>query len=397
LSRDFKKIPAKNKKAEADTSEGLRKEERMKILMLIDRMESGGAETHVEMLASALCDLGDRVEVFSGGGRIADRMERRGIVQRRIPPVGRSPWRFFLARRCLKKLVKKENYDLLHAHTRTMALLSRGLAGRKRKTGSVVTVHAAFPNEPRLSRIAFCAQKTITVSENLRQRCIDVFKIPPESVTVIPNGVDCKIFYPSKTFAEHGTVLFASRLDEDCSLGAELLCKIAPRLIWDFSFLRICIAGGGNAKERVAELAGKANDECREIAGHDVITLLGTVDDMEKTYRSHRIFVGVSRAAMEATACGCAVILCGNEGRGGVLSLQRLVTDVDNLCCRGEALPDDVWLEGELRYLLENERRTALLAELGRAWVANDHRAEEIARRTRAVYQTVSEGEGGEK
>ncbi len=368
----------------------------MKILMLIDRMESGGAETHVETLASALSDQGDRVEVFSAGGKIADRMEDRGISQRRIMPIGRSPWRFLCARRVLKKLVKKEKYDLLHAHTRTMALLIRGIAGGRRRCGSVVTVHAAFPRAPRLSRVVFGAEKTIAVGEDLRQRCIDVFHIPAESITVIPNGVDCGKFYSTPAPAPHGTVLFASRLDEDCALGAELLCELAPRLIRDFPFLRIRIAGGGRAGRRVTKLAERANRSCRETVGRDVIMVLGAVDDMAEAYRNHQIFVGVSRAALEAAACGCAVVLCGNEGRGGVLSPERLVGDVDNLCCRGEPLPDAVWLEGEIRCLLENERRTAILAELGRAWVANHHRAEEIARKTREVYGTVC-CRGGER
>ena len=370
------------------------KEENMKILMLIDRMESGGAETHVEALAEALCEGGDRVEVFSAGGRIADRMEGRKIVQRRILPIGNSPWRFFLARRMLKKQIRREGYDILHAHTRRMALLARGLAGKGRKAGLVVTIHAAFLNFPWLSRIAFRSEEVIAVSEDLRQRGIVAFGIPAESISVIPNGIDCNIFCPSRALAERHTILFASRLDEDCSLGAKLLCELAPRLVRDFPDLRITIAGGGDATEEILRLASEANAECRNLVGRDAINLLGAVDDMASVYQHHRIFVGASRAAMEAAACGCAVILCGNEGRGGVLSLRRLLTDVDNLCSRGEALPNAVWLERKLRDLLENERRTMYLSELGRAWVHQYRNIGEVARQTREVYGRLCNTEG---
>lgn len=366
----------------------------MKILMLIDRMESGGAETHVEALSDALCADGDRVEVFSAGGRIADRMERRGIVQRRILPIGRSPWRFLLARRALKKLVGRGEYDILHAHTRTMALLMRGWTGQGREIGSVVTVHAVFGNFPWLSRLAFRSERVIAVSEDLRQRGIEAFGIPSESVSVIPNGIDCNVFCPSQATAERQTVLFVSRLDEDCSLGAELLCELAPRLIGEFPALRISIVGGGNALERIKALAEEANQKCRKKVGRDAIRTLGGVADMTSLYREHRIFVGASRAALEAAACGCAVILCGNEGRGGVLTLDRLMTDVDNLCSRGEALPNDAWLERELWFLLGNERRTAILAEIGRAWVQKHRSIGEVARQTREVYCTLCGAEG---
>ena len=368
----------------------------MKILMLIDRMENGGAETHVEALAQALRDGGDRVEVFSAGGRIADRLAEDGINQRTISFIGRSPWRFLLARRVLKKLICTEGYDILHAHTRTTALLLRGLSGKERNRGSVLTVHAAFFRSPWLSRLAFHSEKTIAVSEDLRKRAIDVFKIPAESIEVIPNGVDCSGFYPPKELAERQTILFASRLDEDCSLVAELLCEVTPRLIEDFSCLKISVAGGGRAMGRIEELARRANEQCRAKVGRDVIKLLGRVDDMASVYRKHRIFVGASRAAMEAAVCGCAVVLCGNEGRGGILSLERLLSDVDNLCSRGECLPDAAWLEGRLRFLLTNERIADVHADLCRAWVQKHRNVGEIARLTREVYGTLcDEREGG--
>lgn len=367
----------------------------MKILMLIDRMESGGAETHLEALAGALCDAGDEVEIFSAGGRVADRLERCGIVQRRVLPIGRSLRRLFSARRVLKKLVIEEKYDVLHAHTRTMALLTRGVAGWGKQAGSVATVHAAFWGAPHLSRLAFCAERTIAVSEDLRRRCIDFFRIPAESLTVIPNGVDCRVFFPPHTLPNRGTVLFASRLDEDCALGAELLCRIVPRLVTEYFFLQIRIAGGGNAMNRISELAREVNEACRKTVGGDVIKVLGEVENMAEEYRKNKIFVGVSRAAMEASASGCAVILCGNEGRGGLLSLERLAADVDNLCCRGEALPTEAWLEGELRALLENERQTAIEAELAGAWVRENLRAETVAEQTRKVYSSLCDEKGG--
>ena len=368
----------------------------MKILMLIDRMESGGAETHVEALAQALCDGGDRVEVFSSGGRIADRMEEGGIHQRIIPFIGKSPWRFLLARRTLKKLLRAEKYDILHAHTRTMALLVQGLSGQGRRCGCIATVHAAFSKFPWLSRLAFRAEKTIAVSEDLRKRAIDVFNIPAESIEVIPNGVDCGTFYPPRILASHQTVLFASRLDEDCSLGAELLCDVMPRLIEDFPHIEISIAGGGSAMERIAELARRANEKSRARVGRDVIKMLGGVDDMASVYREHQIFVGASRAAMEAAACGCAVVLCGNEGRGGILTLERLLCDVDNLCSRGERLPDAAWLEGQIRFLLTNERIADVHADLCRAWVQKHRSVRVSAYLTRTVYGMLcDEKEGG--
>ena len=46
----------------------------MKILMLIDSLGVGGAETHVETLAQDLATLGCEVVVASSGGAIADKL-----------------------------------------------------------------------------------------------------------------------------------------------------------------------------------------------------------------------------------------------------------------------------------------------------------------------------------
>ena len=361
----------------------------MKILMLTDRMESGGAETHVEMLTKELLRRGDEVEVFSGGGSIADRMERAGVKQYRFAPVERSGARFLTVRRMLKKLVLRERYDVLHAHTRTTALLMRGIAGSGKQAASVVTVHAAFAYSPLLAKLCYWGEKTIAVSEDLRARSVDVFGAPAEAITVVPNGVDCRVFCPSDSLPPWETVLFASRLDGDCALGAELLCEIAPSLKTAFPNLRIRIAGGGDGIQRIRELAEKANTVCKKRGFSSAVEVLGKVENMAAEYRRNRIFVGVSRAALEAAASGCAVILCGNEGRGGLLTSEAWEYAVSNFCCRGEKLPDGAWLEDRLRCLLANEKKTAEMAENARTWVTERYDSAHMTSMTEAVYEQL--------
>lgn len=366
----------------------------MKILMLIDRMESGGAETHVETLACELMRRGHEIELFSSGGRIADNMERLGIRQHRFSMNGCTVQSFASARRLLKKLVLNRNYDIVHAHTRGTALMMRGIAGFGRKSASVVTVHAAFEWKPFLEKICYWGEKTVAVSEDLRVRSVDYFDIPAEAITVVPNGVDCRSFFASQAPAPDGTVLFASRLDEDCSLGAELLLRIAPILKREFPSLKVHIAGGGRELEKLRCMAEKANTLCKNNENGTLITMLGQVEDMAAEYRKNSIFVGVSRAALEASACGCAVVLCGNEGRGGLLSPDLPAQAVGNFCCRGEKLPDEEWLLRWLRYLLRDPSRTARIARSVSEWVREVFNAECMAEETEKVYRKlVREGE----
>ena len=117
------------------------------------------------------------------------------------------------------------------------------------------------------------------------------------------------------------------------------------------------------------------------------MTVLGNVDNMADEYRKNAVFVGVSRAAMEAAAVGCAVILGGDQGRGGFLSSDDPIPAVSNFCCRGERLPDVAWLEKHLRRLLEDAQFAAELGKKGRAWMKSRYCADAMVLAVEDLYR----------
>ena len=115
----------------------------MKILMLTDRLDCGGAETHIASLSQALSDRGHSVWVASSGGRIAQGLSQMGIKHERIAFDSHNPIRLIRAKKRLEKLVRKEKFDVLHAHSRMAAYIASGVAKRQGKA-LVATVHARF-------------------------------------------------------------------------------------------------------------------------------------------------------------------------------------------------------------------------------------------------------------
>ena len=252
----------------------------------------------------------------------------------------------------------------------------------------IVTIHAAFPKEPVLSKICYWGDKTIAVSEDLRGSGCDLFGIPAECISVIPNGIDVRRYAPVEKSPPAGSILFASRLDKDCSLGAILLCRILPSLVKSYPRLHLKIAGGGDALEAVRREAKKVNLFCESQGLPPAAELLGWVEDLSAEYGKNRIFVGVSRAALEAAACGCGVILCGNEGRGGYLTPENRMAAVTNFCCRGQKLPDEEWLEKQLRFLLEHETFCDSMGKRGSDYVRAQFGGEQMAQATLQVYRS---------
>ncbi len=356
----------------------------MKVLLLAERMGVGGMETHIESLARGLVRLGVDVTVLSAGGETADRLAADGIRQIHLPLTTRNPIKLLLLRRRLRSLVRREQYDILHAHARFPALLMRGMEKRC-NCREIVTMHAKFAMSPLLRRICHWGSYTVTVSEDLRRHLIETCGVCAEQVRVIANGVDLHRFSPPPIPPRHAEphILFSSRLDEDCALGAELLCRIAPALAEAYPQARIGILGGGTAKERIGALAEAVNQQL----GYALITLYGNCADPLPLLQETDIFVGVSRAAMEGAACGAAVILCGNEGYLGILSPEtETLARLTNFCARGSDLPTQEALQKDLFSLLEDEKTRIRAASFANSLIRRHASAEEMCRLTLALY-----------
>ena len=101
----------------------------MKILLLIDALDIGGAETHVLTLAKGLRAQGHTVAVLSSGGALEGALAACGVTIHRFPTASlrRASLVLSLGRcvRTLRRLQRAQKFDIMHAHTRRTALLLR--------------------------------------------------------------------------------------------------------------------------------------------------------------------------------------------------------------------------------------------------------------------------------
>ena len=367
----------------------------MRILLLSEGMERGGAETHVAALARGLRDAGDEVDVLSAGGREAELLAREGIRQICVP-FCRTPVGAVKSVLAMRRAIKRGKYDVLHAHARYPAFLLR-MAAFGWRTPIAVTAHARFRHGPLLRRVCFWGDFTVAVSEDIRCDLLRFCRLPKDLVLVIPNGIDVRLFSPPQAeddglYPSVGgpCVGFASRMDADCSRGAELLCAIAPHLAKAFPHLCITLAGGGTELGKIRALAQKANAD----VGHEVVRAVGWVEDMAAFWRAQEICVAVSRAAMEGAATGCAVLLCGNEGYLGPLCKANAERALEsNFCCRGEENATAERLLRDLLPLLSDASLRRRAAEEGRGFVLSHLSLDAMVERTRALYARLAQKE----
>lgn len=311
------------------------------ILMATMGMDIGGAETHIMELSKELKRRGYEVIVASNGGVYVEELERAGIRCVSVPMHRRAPVPMVRSLFRMARLIRETKPDVVHAHARIPGFLC-GILHKLMHFPFVTTAHWVFDAGGALRFLTNWGQRTIAVSEDIKTYLWDNYQIPGEQVTVTINGIDTEKFSPAVSGekvrralgipADSLCVASVSRLDDSRAFAARCLIEVAPELIRRFPGIHLLIAGGGDVYE---ELLARAK-EVNAAAGYEALHLPGARTDVNEIVAAGDVFVGVSRAALEAMAGGKAVIIAGNEGYHGIFTPEKLEEAIlGNFCCRG--------------------------------------------------------------
>jgi polysaccharide pyruvyl transferase CsaB len=315
-----------------------------KILLATMSLGIGGAETHVTELTRELTRRGHEVTVISAGGVYVSDVTECGAKHFTAPLNTRRPRDMASALGALSFLMKTEKFDIVHAHARIPAFLC-GLLRPIYKFKFVTTAHWVFKARGLSRLFSDWGERTLAVSEDIKKYLLDNYRVDAGNITVTVNGVNTEKFSPGVSgrrvrrelgIPERAPVIVnVSRLDKSDSAPTELvrgLISAAPELAGAVPGLRIVIVGGGESEPEFQTLAASANAEC----GRETVILTGARTDVNELLAMADLFVGVSRAALEAGACGKPVLLAGSEGYLGLLSKENAKrAALTNFTCRG--------------------------------------------------------------
>ena len=318
----------------------------MKILMATMGLDIGGAETHIVELAKELRHQGHDVAVVSNGGVYVPEITAAGIRHYAAPMHRRSLRDMRRARTILRDVIARERPDVVHAHARIPAFLC-GCLQKQLHFPFVTTAHWVFDARGALRYLTNWGQRTIAVSEDIKAYLIREYGVPAEHIRVTINGIDTEKFSPGvsgeRVISQFGLdpaapiVSYVSRMDEDRALVARQLIEIAPELSRAVPGVQLLIAGGGNVFEALKAQADAVN----AALGRRCVAMTGPRTDINEIVAAGDVFVGVSRAALEAMAAGKPVIVAGNEGYHGLFTPDKLPeAQAGNFCCRGLPLSD---------------------------------------------------------
>ncbi|MBE7004895.1 MAG: polysaccharide pyruvyl transferase CsaB [Ruminococcaceae bacterium] len=368
-----------------------------KVLMVLMGLEIGGAETHVVELSKELHRKGWDVAVVSNGGVYERELAEAGIRCHHAPLHKRDAFLMLRSLHILRRVIREEKPDVVHAHARIPAFLC-GILQRQMGFPFVTSAHWVFYVNGLLKRIANWGERTVAVSDDIKAYLIESYGVPAEHISVTINGIDTDKFSPEvsgeRVLREFGlsdqqpVISYVSRMDESRALVARQLVSIAPRLREAIPGVQLLIAGGGDVFDEIKARADAANEK----AGERYVVMTGARTDINEIAAAGELFVGVSRAALEAMAAEKPVIVAGNEGYIGLFDESKLaLAQSNNFCCRGCEQSAEDRLYNDIVYAmceLDREKRVDL-GKYGRKVIQQYYSVARMAEDCEAAYREV--------
>jgi len=367
----------------------------MKILMATMGLDIGGAETHIVELSKALRSRGHQVVVVSNGGVYVPEITAAGIGHYNAPMHRRGVGEMRQSQAILADVIAKEKPDVVHAHARIPAFLC-GRLHKKMGFPFVTSCHGVYQVSGVLKLLSNWGQRTLAVSEDIRDYLMEQYGVPEEQIALTINGIDTNKFSPAVSgekirrefsLGNAPVIGHVSRLDAASSLAARQLIEIAPRLDRAIPGVRILITGGGDVFEELSARAGEINAQM----GRDCLVLTGPRTDINDLVAACDLFVGVSRAALEAMSACKPTVLSGAQGHTGLFVPDLLDKAVDtNFCCRTDPVADEDLLLADIAAAMAlSLEEKAELGGYGRRVVEQHYSVDRMAQDALDVYEQV--------
>jgi glycosyltransferase involved in cell wall biosynthesis len=359
----------------------------MKILFLVNHLNVGGITSYLLTLSSGLKNKGHKVYVASSGGEALSKFEAMGVKCIRVPVKTKnelSPG-ILLSALILRGIVKNEKIDILHSQSRTTQVLG-SLLHKVTGVSHISTCHGFFKR--RISRRVYpCwGDKTIAISQQVRQHLMNDFKLEDERIELIHNGIDTERFnLPSSDLRQKAKLSLGLKSGKIIGIiarlsdvkGHQYLIEAMKTVLSVCPRAQLLIAGEGKMDIELKDLVKRLDIQ-------DNVLFLPQVLDTRDILRALDIFVlpslreGLGLALMEAMSMGLAVI---GSNVGGIKTLIK--DGVNGILVNPKDSKD---IARVLIDLISDDSRISALGACAREYIKEDFSQEKMVLQTEELY-----------
>ncbi len=168
------------------------------VLQVVPELDTGGVEQTVVDISEAIIAAGGRSIVATKGGRLEERLLKKGATVVHLPVHSKNPFVQWQNYQALRKLIRREGINIVHVRSRAPAMAAIN-AAKTEGVRSVATYAGIYNAKSGLKRW-YNSQMTradsiIANSDFTRAHILKTYpKVPPEKVIGIPRGIDMKRF-----------------------------------------------------------------------------------------------------------------------------------------------------------------------------------------------------------
>lgn len=332
------------------------------VLFLVTTFDRGGAEKILARWAAGLPRAKYAVQAAALQGRsraVLTSLSQAGLPAHDLGMAGRSDPRGVLR---LFRLLRHGRVRILVTFLFHATLLGRvvgALAGVPVRVSSERTMGGESWSRRLLNRSTVpLATHVVAVSDRVAAYAVEHFRIPPDRLSMIPNGVDLDRFRPVFGTHEAGPPVIGCTSRLHAENDHETLLRAFARVRGGFPAARLLLIGRGPEEERLKALAATLGVAKHVVFAGEQRDVLPWLTQMA-VYVQASLTAGISNSILEAMAVGLPVV----------------ATDVGGT--------PEVVVDGETGVLVPS-RDPAALAEALAAFLANPAMAEAFGRAGRA-------------
>ena len=289
----------------------------MRILHVLSAEFFAGSAAYAVQLAEAHRAQGHAVWLLSDSDQLPTgaRQLKTAISNRRYGQRLRNA-------RLIRQLVRAEQIDVVHAHSRAASWVSYA-ALRGLKVPLVSTVHGRQHLHTSTSLFDIYGDKVIAICANLRTHLVEEVKMDPAKIVALPNGVA----FGSEQLTDNYLlpavncslrIAFIGRFNGGKGeRAAALLQQVFPPLLAGFPALRLALIGGELAH---LPAAGKAALARLQAQFGDRVEVVGFTDDVAGWLGRTTLTIGAGRVAIEALGAGRPVLALGEASYAGLVT-----------------------------------------------------------------------------
>ncbi|WP_257456411.1 glycosyltransferase [Archangium lipolyticum] len=372
-------------------------EEPLRLLQFTKSFHIGGTEVQVvELLRGLPSSYRVQLAVLQDVGPLMDSVHRLGFTPEVFPLNGslaRPNSAVQVVR--LARWLRQQRVELVHAHDFYSTMLvvpAAKLAGTKVIVGRLDLAHwhGAARREV-LRGLTRMADHVVGNAEAIRQMLVEEEGLPPERVSVIPNGLDLKRFgarvreglkAPLPDTKGAPVVVHVANMNHPVKRQEDLLQALAM-LRREGHVPHAFLVGDGPRRPEMERLAG-------QLGLSDTVHFLGHRSDVPAIYARADFGVlcstaeGMSNAVMEGMAAGLPMVVTRVGGN------PELVADGE----RGLVVPplQPEAMAGAFRRLLADRELGKRMGAEARTFVERELSLERLVRRHDALYRRVARG-----